>query len=250
MGESARAARVSGAIAAGTSPVQALRDAGVRYIAAELRSGLDVDVGCGARLQVWSWWMIQTCSSSTSAVWDRAPRAVGQPPRLADFAADRCRVDHTGCRAPSAPEVTGGSANLSPMMTSAAAIGATITGVVLALVAVDRRRFRSHPVGQLGREERAGRQLRRTLIRGASPQIRHETGTRLGAGLIVSWGKWSQAGWWTQPSRSVGGTGSAPACGLEQGALPAVDGLVPVELRHPGRDLGTHASTQVVVQEE
>ncbi|EAP99246.1 hypothetical protein JNB_03720 [Janibacter sp. HTCC2649] len=43
-GESPRAARVSRAIAAGASPVQALRDAGVRYIAAELRTGLDVDV--------------------------------------------------------------------------------------------------------------------------------------------------------------------------------------------------------------
>ncbi|MEO7268150.1 MAG: hypothetical protein ABIW49_02960 [Knoellia sp.] len=43
VGENARAARVSGAIATGTAPVQALRDEGVRYVAAELRSGLPVD---------------------------------------------------------------------------------------------------------------------------------------------------------------------------------------------------------------
>lgn len=42
-GESVRSARVSRDVAAGTPPVEALRRAGVRYIAAELGSGLEVD---------------------------------------------------------------------------------------------------------------------------------------------------------------------------------------------------------------
>lgn len=47
-----------------------------------------------------------------------------------------CRLRHKCCRSVDTPDVTGGSATLAPMMTSVAAIGATITGAVLALVAV------------------------------------------------------------------------------------------------------------------
>lgn len=44
-GESLRAARVSARIANGATPVDALRAEGVRYLAAELGTGLDLDVG-------------------------------------------------------------------------------------------------------------------------------------------------------------------------------------------------------------